>query len=365
MASGRFILSFTACAAIVLSLVAASNVVFDAAGVFHFSSPKFQAYVRSYAARLPQAGHGLKYPPYERAIKIAIAEAATAPCYVTGSSRHMQVGRDGIPGLPAACGSVTNLAVSGGTFEDLLIFMAILADKPGVRRVYVGVDPWSLFRQRGAGWVDFADRYYAARQKFGIDPLSTFSRTDHVFQNIANAISLDYLIKSVKAYLAGGENTADLQLVEYASQEQQLNSGRNALLPDGTLLYPGVYLAKTPPPDHLVGPGTFNLSTSPFDQAVIDEMEAVIREARKRGIEISFILMPYHPKVFQCERKWVCQAIINAEAQARAIAGRHGVEVIGSYDPAHMMVGREDYLDDIHVSGGSILRALTPVARPK
>lgn len=359
----RFILSFTAGAAIVLLLIAVGNVVFDAAGVFHFTSPKFQAYVRSYAARLPHAEYGLKYPPYERAIKIAIAEASQAPCYVTGSSRHMQVGRDVIPGLAESCGSVTNLAVSGGTFEDLLIFMAILVENPAARRVYVGVDPWSLFRHRGAGWVDFADRYYAARQKFGIDPLTTFSQTDHVFRNIGHAISLDYLVKSVKAYLSGGGNVADLHLVEYASQDQQFNSGSNALLPDGTLLYPGVYLAKTPPPDHLIGPGTFNLTAKPVDQAVIAEIDELIRETRKRNIEFSFVLVPYHPKVFQCERQWVCQAILEAEIQIRIIAAKHGIEVIGSYDPGKMMVSREDYLDDIHVSGTSILQALTPARR--
>lgn len=358
-ASKKFIFAFALTTSLLLSLITAGNVVFDAAGVFHISSSKFQQFVGSYAVRLQDAEFGLKMPPYERSIKIEIAETANAQCYVTGSSRHMSIGGRNAPQIAKKCDSVMNLAVSGGSFEDLLIFLGIIIDKPNFQKLYIGVDPWTLSRQRGAGWVDFKERYYSAREKFGIDPVSTFAQTDNFFQTIGNAISLDYLIKSVKSYKSGNSNVNNLNIVEHPSKEHQVNSGANTLLSDGTLLYPGSYLEKTPPPDHLVGDGAFGLSSKVFDQVVIQELETVIQKAQDSGIEVIMVLMPYHPKVFSCEHEWVCQVIVVAEGLIRIIANKHGIEVLGSYDPSKVTVTRDDFLDDVHISGDSVERALS------
>ena len=359
MAEKKFMAVFFATAVLVLSLVALGNVLFDAAGVFHLSSPRFQKFIHAYVPRLQHAAYGLKLPPYERSIKIALAEAVDTQCYVTGSSRHMAIRNDSFLDIGKSCDATTNLAVSGGSFEDLVIFLGILVDKKNIKQVYIGIDPWTLSRQRGAGWVDFKDRYYWARQKLGLDPLSTISQNEHFFQDIVNTISLDYLIKSIRSYMSNGSTLGNLHIVEYSNKEDRANSGGNTLLSDGSLVYPASFLAKTPPPDHLVGDGGFNLGSNVADQVVIQELAAIIKALRANNMRVAFVLMPYHPKVFLCRQKWVCEAIGQAERRVRAIARKLGIETLGSYDPNKVAVTRDDFLDDLHISARAIARALT------
>jgi hypothetical protein len=359
MADKKFMVAFFATALLVLALIAAGNILFDAAGVFHLSSPRFQRFINSYVPRLQHAAYGLKLPPYERSIKIALAEAVDTQCYVIGSSRHMSIRNDSFPEIQNSCNATTNLAVSGGTFEDMVILSGIIVDKKRIKHLYIGVDPWTLSRQRGAGWVDFKDRYYWARQKFRLDPLSTISQNEFFFQDAINTISMDYLIKSIRSFLSNGSNPNNLRIVEYSSATDRINSGGNTLLSDGSLVYPASFLDKTPPPDHLVGDGSFNLDSTVADQEVIHEFVTIVRAIRERDIRISLVLMPYHPKVFLCRKEWVCAAIDRSEQRIRKIAREQGIETLGSYDPNKVAVTREDFLDDLHVSEGAVAKALS------
>ena len=353
----RYALGYIIGAAGFLVVVAVGNFVFDAAGIFHLSSPGFRTFVKSYVARLRRSEMGLFYVPYERSVKMELARTSAANCFVTGSSRHMSIGKNDIPQVGKTCSAITNVAVSGGTFEDLLIFMHIFTSKDNVRRLYIGIDPWMLSRHRGAGWVNFKEEYFAAREHLKIDRVSSLRRADLLFQDVKSALSLDYLVRSLTIFVSRGKARPALSITEVPRNRSLIPGDKKSIRPDGTFVYSRDFLAKTPPPDHLVSNGAYFLTRTAYQEPVIGEFQAVLRAARRKNIEVQVVLMPYHPKVFSCTTAWICNTIRRSEAMIRTIAARNRVKVIGSYDPGRANIDRRDFLDDIHLSHQSLRKA--------
>ena len=132
--------------------------------------------------------------------------------------------------------------------------------------------------------------------------------------------------------------------------------------PDGTYNYATVRSDRvTPIPDRLA-PGTpmedgsWGIAKPFIDPALMDELEHVFTLLKKRGIQVAIVLNPYHPQVWKCASAITCEALRTVEPALRDLAGRVGLRVVGSYDPAVFRFRESDFRDDAHLSKDELNR---------
>ena len=86
--------------------------------------------------------------------------------------------------------------------------------------------------------------------------------------------------------------------------------------------------------------------------AVHQAIKSVIYARRylaEDGIDVIFLLAPYHPGAYQLIRASEVYACVGeTETYYRAYAARHGLTVYGSYNPSACGVTADDFYDAVH-----------------
>src|SRR3989442_14951750 len=115
----RYGVSFVLTFVTVITTVPAANYIVDADGIYR-TRTELAGFARAYVERLTRSDKGLVAVLGGRSIKLELARRSTADCMVLGSSREMELDTESAPQLFGACGSVINLAVPAGSFEDFV-----------------------------------------------------------------------------------------------------------------------------------------------------------------------------------------------------------------------------------------------------
>jgi hypothetical protein len=343
MGTQRYFAALGMTAALVLSVVVAVNFTVDVGQAFRLSD--HQSYVNEYARRLVSSRYGLYYSPLERPIKLRLAQTSKADCFVTGASHEWTITLDRAPALRRQCQTLLNLGVSASSYPDALTFLAQVARR-GNAKVFVGVDPW--FFHLHADYRSFQDddpAYQSARNYFGLPALVPPVLQTGKYVNLVNG---EYFLRNVEQIItANGKTLAPIVEARGAENTEDL------FRPDGSFVYnntkqiieefPKCYDYKVSPPY--------------VDQAVVDEFERVIGKLRTAGVDVSLILMPYHPGLFRCAGHTV-PALHTVEKTSRAIAAKLSLQVLGGYEPTQFGLDARDFLDPDHVMPESIHRVL-------
>ena len=348
----RFLLIFIAVFAAIMAFSAAVNYAVDTQGVYH--QEKLRAFYDAYARRLIASPHGLAALPMERPVKVDLARLSDADCFVIGSSHAMQVDNATMPRLAAACRKTVNLAVSGGGYEDFVIMAWAAVLNPHAWRLIVEVSPWALRFDADPRWMGEKDSYRFTRAFFGLPPRA---RDDDGGAKLRNLFNAEYLRRNLEyAWRQGRNFAAPPPIVEASATGAELPDGDARFLPDGVYLYPRRWMAAVPPPIGRVGVGTYKM-TKPFrDAATVAEVERVVAALTARGLVVEFLLTPYHPKVLECSRAYVCEAFVEVAATVRDIARRQGLALVGGYDPRPMGLTHDNFFDDMHIATSSLAK---------
>ena len=154
---------------IVLIATAAVNYFVDVQDVYGRRNEILLAQYRDYVRRLIRSKHPLKYVQHERAMKQELARQTQSDCYVFGSSHEIRVNIGTSPVTrQLGCNEVTNLAVSAGTYEDLLVMTSLIFDKPTLKTFLVGIGPWALRPNATAFWTEPPGVLPPARRALGL-----------------------------------------------------------------------------------------------------------------------------------------------------------------------------------------------------
>src|SRR5215510_3137802 len=187
--------------ALIVGLVVATNLAIDVNGIYRPHNLEMARAVSDYVAQLRASEAGLLFVAPERSIKIELARQTDADCLVVGSSRAMQIDDQTAPQIFPDCKRTANLAVSGGTFEDLLIMAGILAERPGSRTIYLDVSPWMLRRNADTRWTDHRTLYDRARFMFGL-PIQGSGAAPMIDAKLLNLINADYALYNMRSMLS-------------------------------------------------------------------------------------------------------------------------------------------------------------------
>src|SRR5262249_10592496 len=114
----RYFVGLIAAFASVLAAGSTINYSIDTLG--HFSHATEDRYVDRYSEQLVTSEFGLVWIPFDRGVKLRIAERSDSDCYVVGSSQIIEIDRETMPLLANRCERVINLGIFHGAFEDFV-----------------------------------------------------------------------------------------------------------------------------------------------------------------------------------------------------------------------------------------------------
>ncbi len=340
---------------LVLACIVGMNCTVDVSGTFH--ATRRAEFALKYVRVLLSSRDGLVFSPYERAVKLALLRATQSDCYVTGSSHEMQLRLENFsPARTAGCRQLVNIAISGASFEDLVTQIGEMLEQPGLRAVFVGIGPWMLRRGADQRWTEERAVLLGDCVQLGIHA-SQFSITPKDrLKLVYSAINWEYLGRNLHAlvrekapFVPADERTADDAV----------------MLPDGALRYSAQFLADKPPPPQLVGDGSYKIAKPYADPTVLHDLFAAGSMLERRGVQVTFLFMPYHPKVMGCSNAAVCEAMRAVEHAMSRLGAQIGAQLIGSYDPAASGLEWRDFFDDMHVSTQALGELRWPIRTPK
>lgn len=333
MSTRNFFLGAVLSMGLVLGTVAATNYLVDVRGVYGDRTD----FVHDYVERLRHSRLGLVMPhTSERKIKYELVSRFTADCYVTGSSHEMTITRDSLPGLQ--CGSLLNLAASGGGYEDAIAMMDAVADRRGAT-VIVGMGPWFFKANTDAHWQELSEAYGKARNTFFDDRARPGSMKK--WENLVNG---EYFVR----------NLAELGASSDAAAIREEPSDDDAMFrPDGSLLYSRNYIRAASSRSEVAECTDYKISSPFVYDYMVDEMERAVSHLQRQGVRVVFLLMPYHPGVFQCRNKTPA-ALAATEQAARQLAATLGVTVLGGYDSRRFGLTGNDFYDYMHIDADSV-----------
>jgi hypothetical protein len=289
--------------------------------------------------------------------ELAMRDTTAPQTLVIGSSRSMTVSSAEI-GAPR----VRNAAVSGANFFDVVgIYELYAGRKRAPRSLVLGVDPWMFNANSGdTRWVSLEHEAAATLTRLGLPAPNRLAIARARAKRAATLVSLDYFQQGVR------------ELIRYRGIPESFlvaTSDSNPALtrkPDGSIVYgedirhlslDGVAraakaYAETSPIYQL---GGFN-RIDPADSVVFDRF---VRAAQADGNDVTLLLAPYHPVVYDELRKNERYAMVaKAEQLVRNVGAAAGIRVCGSYDPAVVGLGPADFYDGMHARPAALGRML-------
>ncbi len=350
--------------ALALAAVAAVNVRVDPVGLFddgRLARAAAKTLIEGKAIAASNLDDRQLHRAYAR-------EVPAAPdTLVLGSSRTMAVSAEMVGGVTAY-----NASVSSATLPDLLavIELFLAADKKP-KRVVIGLDTWLLdSRPRNSRWRALAPQYAALRDRLGlpkrdVEVASRWSRLKAIVGLSMTLESLGVLRADGVGALAGRRG-GGVQVVPAG------DTSRAAKRPDGSLRYAASYrdrsvalvrAAAVVDGRQLV---TDSLRQGSFAPAQVAEFAALISHLKRQGVEVVFVLPPFHPTTYA----WVRQRsdadfLAATEKRYRALAERLGVPVVGSYNPARAGCPAGQFLDGSHAKGACMRKVVRGAVIPR
>jgi hypothetical protein len=268
---------------------------------------------------------------------------------ILGSSRAMEIRSGWFPGR-----CVLNLSVSGASVEDhLALHELVLARGIRPRLVVLSLDPWLLNRNSGQDrWKSIAQPYELALRRLGAPAESLQGATMTELLKWRQLVSPSYFQESLKRLWRS---------MKKGGKEEDFT---RRLGKDGSTYYPREFTsASVEQVRDLAGQyiglrGVYALEGfSELDARAGSLMESFAKSLRSQGTQMLFVLPPYHPRVYSfLSSTELYRHVGAAEQWFRALAGREGIRVIGSYDPAACGFTEADFLDGMHARESALAR---------
>jgi len=252
---------------------------------------------------------------------------------VMGSSRAMLISSK-VLGI-----SSLNLSVSGASVEDYIAFVGEAVSKLHPSKVLLGADPW-LFNR--------------------LNSQSRWESSEELYTYWRASIDKGLIVKALgsKQYLQKNKN------VELLNPLQKfytfLNDGGNLIAKNGAI---EANAKKAYDGSHIVTEATrsaanelnldfsnhsfYSMSKYEHDTKAKSTYIQLIQWLQLNGIEVSLILIPYLPKLYE---KMVSEKpiFISIEEEFHTIGKDLNLDVLGSYNPSHIGCDSSDFYDSMH-----------------
>jgi hypothetical protein len=274
---------------------------------------------------------------------------------VLGSSR-MQVLRTAHCAMrDAHCAGFVNASMQGAVLDDIVgVYGLYDSAERRPRRVMLGVDPWTESTS-GEGWRSIADERAMVMRRAGI-PVSPVRDRIALWARSARTLATPEYFRlslySLRRYGAGG--------IAWRATDVAGNAEKTKLA-DGSVTWSAI------PDDNAErAAGRFVSSELAHDARFHDfarrapgragALERFVRYLASEGVSVTIVLVPFPAAVYEASRRTSADSLAMVERELRAMAGRTGAGVVGSYDPRRVGVTTADFFDETHLRPEALAR---------
>lgn len=283
---------------------------------------------------------------------------------VLGSSRAMQ-----ITAAVAGCeGPLFNAGMTGADRKDILATF-YLFDRAGKlpQHLIVCADPWLLFDSDEALNFRSDDALYCEflHRCLGYEEVAYPEEDDSLRREALTSPA--YFQENIHYWLA--DHSADARPVVLEDRLRDYDYDIRSA--DGTQWYTAELRERTPEDVEFQALTLANVDYAQLygftavSRPLAGQLEDFLAYAGRRGVEVTLVMTPFHPTYWQMlTTNPDYSGVAAAEQALREMAGRLGIPVYGSYDPAVCGCEGADFYDGLHIRRESIGRYFPGLGTP-
>lgn len=287
-------------------------------------------------------------------LKFYVKNMEEAPDTIAlGSSRILQM-----RSFVAGTDSFYNCGLSGADFYDILgTFYLFDKEDKLPNNMIIALDPWLLNADTDSNRSDMDLYGEFLSEKLGIITTYTPEEPEEDFQD--KLFDVAYFRENLARLQETSEDTGQPPIIEGDVYSQ----ATNIKLSDGSVLYTPAFREQSEEAVEAaarVDAGNF-LWMEGYkapDKERCRVFDAFIQYAQSRGVNVIFLLTPYHPTVFSfaTERKDDYPGFFLTEPWYVEYALENNIPIYGSYNPYLTECWQEDFYDGLHIRETALAR---------
>lgn len=282
-------------------------------------------------------------------IEIYLSESEPKDYLAVGSSRFLQLTKDYIP----EGSTFFNAGASGLDFRDLCNLYYTLEQQGKLPdTMIIALDPWLLNGSpecfSGRSDVNLYHEFLAVDLQLPVSyqKEDTSAKREALFSLTAFQENIAYLFRDRTE-----EKVPVVATGDFYNEDIQVR------LADGSQLYPLSYRTRTQEEIDLDALSTilnpfFRIEGfTRFDADLQMQFEALIDRMQSDGIQLVFVLIPYHPTTYELSTVHAERfpAFFDVEPYYYRLAKEKGIPIYGSYDPLVSGCVHADFYDGLHI----------------
>ncbi len=79
-----------------------------------------------------------------------------------------------------------------------------------------------------------------------------------------------------------------------------------------------------------------------------------VHSIKDDGIDVIFLMTPYHPNVWADESSSTTKALLEMESVIRALGEENNIPVLGSYNPEKIGCNEDEFYDFMHATASCL-----------
>lgn len=303
------------------------------------------------------SGDSIRIPKYvdDRLVQVRVIERLQEPpdLIALGSSRGMQIRS------AQFAGRFLNHSVSAGKLEDFLaLYQNYVARNLQPQGIVLELDPWTITKSDDRPrYVRLEDDYRAMCRLLNLPPRANATPIVPGVKYL-ELLSPNYFQSSLGLWL-----TNDGRFRRTCDEIRDPTPASGAILADGSIMYPAAVLQRSRPDVRRdavrLARSAFSVVTLPGERAQ-RELEAFLSFLLRQGVQVVFVLPPFHPAVTDAWRATgLYTSLTVAETYFRSLADRFNLTVLGSYDAGASGCSDAEFVDGLHPTHVCLARILS------
>lgn len=270
-----------------------------------------------------------------------------------GSSRLFQINSSFYPEQSFANDSVASLS---SIDDEMLIYWFYKQKGIVPKKIILGLDPWLINKSSSNQHYKSLPKEYLEMTKFmgihlnAVDKISLFT---YKFDRFFQLFSPSYFQSSLHALFKKGKVSAER---DYFSTDEKYGE-MNIKFTDGSLSYNNSVRNRSQSEVDLAALSYLVKENDVVDRDSTYKIEKFIKILNSDGVEIVFLLSPYHPKTYYLITTQKHLNILDVSAAYfRDLAKRGNIRIMGSYNPADYNLTGADFYDGVHIKDEALRR---------
>jgi hypothetical protein len=288
----------------------------------------------------------------ERLVKVALSKrSGKFDCIVIGSSHVMQISSVTSTKIRGKCPLLLNLGVSGGSIEDIAIFVKNILDsskKPKI--IFIGIDPWTLKFNMDTRWAQNKIIYDEFVQSFSA--YINDENANYTYKLLTNLINREYFFSSLISLWNNHTslfNSPFASEIILAEKFNYLEGYEKAVtLRDGSHIYSKKHIQTHTNTKPDKNSGSYKISGAIYEMSAINFLKGIVRMLQSKNTEVSFLLTPYHPEVFINGHPKAIKHITVMQDLTEKMAKELSIHLSGSYFPNELNCTADEFYDFMH-----------------